>query len=335
MFMKHIALFSFIFLLFTASISAQSAKKYILLEQFSNTNCSNCANRIPQFRNNLQGFEGDYHLISFFAPTPYPSCFLYNASKAQNDVRRMFYNVLGTPTIHVNGLRVNQGTSIVPVSVLEELSEETSPIELVVSKENNGNSIDVNVNILTHGNMPVFPGGGNYVLQVIAVETLVVGGPLAHYQNHHNVFRRIITPDTGTPFIPGNPGEELSFSFSFEPESSWNADSLVVIAFVQEINSQVVINSGSNLDPVSTSVKAWEKLNFTISPNPANEFLRINTGSDLTIFDFQILDANARMLHSGRFSGEEINISALPAGQYYIAIHSGKKSGVMPFIKTN
>jgi hypothetical protein len=333
--MKHIALFSFIFLLFNLSISAQSVKKYILLEQFSNTNCSNCANRIPQFRNNLQGFEGDYHLISFFAPTPYPSCFLYNANKPQNDVRRMFYNVLGTPTIHVNGLRVNQGTSIVPVSVLEDLAAETSPVEVVVSKEENGNSMNVNVSVITHGDLPVFPGGGNYVLQVIAVETLVVGGPLAHYQNHHNVFRTMITPDAGTSFVPANPGEELAFSFSFEPESTWNADSLVIIAFVQETESQNVLNSGSNLDPVSTSVNEIETLNFSISPNPANEFLRISSGFNLTTLDFEIFDGNARILKSGRFTGEVIDISKFPAGQYYIAIRSGAKSGIMPFVKTN
>lgn len=333
--MKYIALFSFVILLFSNSISAQSAKKYILLEQFSNTNCSNCASRIPQFRNNLQGFEGDYHLISFFTPTPYPSCFLYNANKPQNDVRRMFYNILGTPTIHVNGLRVNQGTSIVPVSVLEDLAQETSPVELIVSKANNGNSIDVNVNILTHGDLPVFPGGGSYVLQVVAVEKLVVGGPLPQYQNHHNVFRTMVTPDAGTPFVPANPGEGLSYAFSFQPESSWNIDSLVIIAFVQEAITKNVLNSGSNLDPVSTSVKETKKLNFSISPNPANEFLRIKTGNNISTFDFEIFDVNASVIHSGRFSGEIINISQIPAGQYWIAIRSGTYTGVMPFIKTN
>lgn len=332
--MKQTLLFSILFLILSINTKAQSVKKYILLEQFSNTNCSNCASRIPQFRNNLQGFEADYHLISFFAPTPYPSCFLYNANKPQNDVRRMFYNVLGTPTIHVNGLRVNQGTSIVPVSLLEELSEETSPLELVVNKVNSGNSIDVNVNVITHGDLPVFPGGGNYVLQVIAVEKLVVGGPLPQYQNHHNVFRAMLTPDAGTPIVPANPGGELSYSFSFQPESTWNADSLVLIAFVQETITQNVLNSGSNLDPVISSVRETEKLNFSISPNPASEFLRINTGSDLTAFDFQILDAKAKIVQSGRFSGDVIDISKLPSGQYWIGIRSGTNTGVMPFIKT-
>ncbi len=333
--MRHIAHFSFIFLLFAGSISAQSAKKYILLEQFSNTNCSSCANRIPQFRNNLQGFENDYHLISFFTPTPYPSCFLYNANKPQNDVRRMFYNILGSPTIHVNGLRVNQGTSIVPVSVLEDLAEDTSPVEVVVSKVNNGNSVDVNVSVKTHGELPVLPGGGNYVLQVAVVETLVVGGPLSNYQNHHNVFRTMITPDGGTPFIAANEGEEVSYTFSFEPESTWNQDSLVIIAFVQETISKEILNSGSNLDPLISSVNETEKLNFSVSPNPANEFLRINAGSDVSTFDFEIYDGNARVIQSGRFSGEVIDISKIPPGQYWIGIRSGANTGVMPFIKTN
>lgn len=331
--MKFTALFSFVILLFSNSISAQSAKKYILLEQFSNTNCSTCANRIPQFRNNLQGFEGDYHLISFFAPTPYPSCFLYNANKPQNDVRRMFYNVLGTPTIHVNGLRVNQGTSIVPVSVLEELSDETSPIMVVVSKSNNGNSVDVNVNVVSNENLP--DDGSDFVLQVVVAESLVVGGPLPNYQNHHNVFRTMLTPNEGAPFMAANAGEEVSYTFSFQPETSWNADSLVIIAFVQEVNTKEVLNSGSNLDPIISSVKETEKMNFSISPNPANEFLRIKTGNNISTFDFEIFDVNASVIHSGRFSGEVINVSQIPAGQYWIAIRSGTHTGVMPFIKTN
>lgn len=329
--MRQIAIFSFLLLLLANSTSAQSAKKYILLEQFSNSFCSICANRIPQFRSNLQGFENDYHLISFFAPSPYPACIYYNANKPQNDARIGFYGVQGTPTVHVNGLRVNQGSSIVPVALLEELSDGTSPIELTVNKISNGNSFDVSVNVKSHSEL----SGGSYALHTIVVETLVVGGPLPAYQNHHNVFRTMLTPNSGAPFMAADPGEEVSYTFSFQPETTWNADSLVIIAFVQDTNTKDVLNSGSNLDPVSTAVKETDKLNFSISPNPAVDFLRINPGTFSSSFDFQIFDANARIVQSGQFTGELINVSKIPAGQYWLSIRSGSKTGVMPFVKTN
>ncbi|MBK7426668.1 MAG: Omp28-related outer membrane protein [Saprospiraceae bacterium] len=333
--MRYISLISFIVLLFANSITAQSAKKYILLEQFSNSFCSICANRIPQFRSNLQGFEDDYHLISFFAPSPYPACIYYNANKPQNDARISYYGILGTPTVHVNGIKVNQGSSIVPVAVLEELSDDTSPIGLVVSNVSNGNSFDVSVKVMSHGELPVLPGGGSYVLHAIVVETLVVGGPLPNYQNHHNVFRTMLTPNTGAPFMAANAGEEVSYNFTFQPESNWNADSLVVIAFVQEVSTKDILNSGSNLDPVNTSVKETEQFGFSISPNPAKDFLRIDPGNDSSNFDFEIFDVNARVIQSGTFSGELIDVSKLPAGQFWIGIRSGTKAGVMPFVKTN
>ncbi len=332
--MRHFTLFSFLILLSASNISAQSAKKYILLEQFSNSFCSICANRIPQFRSNLQGFENDYHLISFFAPSPYPACIYYNANKPQNDARISYYGVQGTPSVFVNGSRVNQGSSIVPVALLEEMSDDTSPIELAVSKVNNGNSVDITVNVATLGELPVLPGGGSYVLHTIVVETLVVGGPLPNYQNHHNVFRTMLTPNSGAPFLAANAGEEVSYTFSFQPEAGWNADSLVVIAFVQEVTTKNILNSGSNVDPISSSVRETEKLSFSISPNPANEFLRVNMGDIIYPVDFQIFDLNARLVQSGRISAELIDISKISSGQYWISIRSGNKSGVLPFIKT-
>lgn len=302
------------------TLSAQEVPKMILVEQFSNTRCGICANRIPQLRENMSGFSEQIQLISYFSASPYPNCELHVANRDGNNARVDYYNVLGSPVVHVNGDRVSEGSSIVPVSYFEERIAETTPLQIDVIYNDQNDQGDASVMLTYRGDITEGP----LKLHAFVIEKEVEAGTLSNYRDHHNVFRTHLTPFEGLD-LTLQPNETSTYDFSFDIVSGWDLEQIAIVAFVQNDETKEVFNAGNSDQEVSTSTSEQSpELELTLFPNPASHSLQIR--GDLSICpDAKATIYNAKgqvenHLDASAIQGADINVSHLPSGVYFLTI---------------
>ena len=75
------------------------------------------------------------------------------------------------------------------------------------------------------------------------------------------------------------------------------------------------------------------KNNFAVSPNPASDVLNIANNATSTITSIQITDMNGRTVKEVKGMVEQISISELNAGVYFLKINSNQGTGSSKIIK--
>ncbi len=75
------------------------------------------------------------------------------------------------------------------------------------------------------------------------------------------------------------------------------------------------------------------KNNFAVSPNPASDVLNIANNATSTITSIQIADMNGRTVKEVKGMVEQISISELNAGVYFLKINSNQGTGSSKIIK--
>jgi hypothetical protein len=304
---------------------AQQVPKKILVEQFSNSRCGICASRIPQLRQNMSAFTEHIQLISYFTAVPYSNCVLHQANREGVNNRVAYYNVVGSPTVHVNGQRVNSGQGLVPPSHFDERKDETSPLAIEVDAAING-EISATIRLNGHGELP----SGAKTLHVIIVERYVETTALSNYRDHFNVFRKHLTPLNGLAIDDLSNGSTVDYNFQSNIESPWNQDSLLVVAFVQVESDKSILNVGSSDDEISTSVKS-AKINRTIKvfPNPTVDQLFIDLSTiergDIQIQLVNTVGQSIRSLKVAEGAMEiQLDVRDLHSGVYFLQVnHQG------------
>ncbi len=99
-------------------------------------------------------------------------------------------------------------------------------------------------------------------------------------------------------------------------------------------NISIVLNADhkSNVKP-----KPKEVTSLVVSPNPAANQVSLQYGKRNSNFDVKIRDANGVMVYTASHfqSGQQINITKLPPGLYFITINTGKQIVTKKLIKQN
>jgi len=320
--MKKVNLLSLLLLLTHLAIGQTSAKRYIMLEHFTNSRCSICASQNPGFFNTIAGFADDVHHIAYHPPIPYNNCIFYQANTTENAARATFYSIPGTPRVLRNGQNASNANQVT-AAVLQGLVDQTSPIVVEVT-ETSGNNRLATINVRTLGDKP----SGTYRLYVAIAEREVAynapnGEPL-----HHNVFRKMLTNISGDPVTLANSGGMTSAAFTYTVENGWNANEIYALAFVQNVDTKEVLNSGTRFDPaiVSAVDDVNNAASFKIFPNPASGLTTIQFQEALT-GTISLVDVRGAALWSNRVENEQttaVDMSSYPAGVYVLRIQSDK-----------
>lgn len=297
---------------------AQEVERKVVVELFSNTNCGICANRVPSFNSALEPFDEEVILLSFFAASPYPSCPLYQASKATSDQRSQYYNLPGTPRVYLNGQGTNNSIWSNTATVIGDETGQTSALEVEA-----GIDIDAqlaSVNLIQHA---AFNPQEDLVLQVFLVEREVTAGGNPSYMEHHNVVRTQLTPANGMNFDPTS-GLNQQFNFDFEIDSKWNVAELAVVAIVQGKGSAEVYNAAQGENILSnTDDHNMKRQDFNFYPNPASDQVTIETTGEgrKTITIFNLLGSK---VFNYEFSGSSFTISVenFQRGVYLLRLES-------------
>ncbi|NUO01713.1 MAG: Omp28-related outer membrane protein [Saprospiraceae bacterium] len=328
--MKKVNLIALLLFLATSAFTQSSAKRYIMLEHFTNTRCSVCASQNPGFFNTIANFEDDVHHIAYHPPYPYNNCLLYLANPSQNSARTSFYNISGTPRVVRNGLNSTSANQVT-ATVLQGMQGQTSPIALAVT-ETTGNSRQATIQVYTLGEAPA----GNLRLFVAVAERELAYTSPNGETLHHNVFRKMLTDISGDAFTPAATGSSTTLTFDYTLENGWNAAEIYVLAFVQNVDTKEVLNSGTRFDPVLTATdEAALGTNFKIFPNPASGLVQIQfqeaVSGNLSLLDLNGVVHFSRPLENTTFTA--IDLEARPPGVYVLRVQSEQGTKVKQIIR--
>lgn len=303
--------------------------KYVLIEHFTNTRCSTCASRNPAFFDVIHApeNEGKIHHIAIHPPYPYTQCAFYQHNTNDNLSRTEFYGVLGTPRAYVRGSRNAEGSQLLSQGRLDTFWGETSPIEVIVSETDNTTNgsriVEVKIN-----NYEAIEASEDLKLYVALVEKEVNYNAPNGEDEHFNVFRKMLPDFNGTDFNPDGAGSSKVFYFNYELNSEWNASEIYPIAFVQNVGTKEVINSGSPFDPIFTDIEesVLDK-NINLYPNPASDFIHLELNEQgLNIDEVAIYNNSGALLQSfeGGSANLKIDVRNYPTGIYFVKLKSGE-----------
>ncbi len=224
---------------------AQTAKRYITLEHFTNTRCSNCAAGNPTLFSTLDNNPGEVHHLSIHSRVPYTACVFYQHNTTGNDFRRDLYNITGTPSTLTNGTVKGVGASnLLPQTRIDTLKDRTSPLRIKVSQSMSGGNLNVTVSVRSFRAM----SNPNLLLFVAIAEREVAysapnGEPL-----HHNVFRKMLPGDGGAAFSPAAVGQAVVQTFSAALHPDWDTNQVYAYVFIQDTATLEIVNSGTPFD---------------------------------------------------------------------------------------
>lgn len=297
----------------------------MVIEQFSNTRCGICANRIPPFWNTVQSFGDDVILLSFYASSPYSSCPLYQAAKETNDQRVGWYSIPGTPSVRINGEAAPTNLWQNASSILNSHTGGTSAVELNSTLTKNSTDFAAEVTYNFHGQINA---SEDPVLHVFVIERSVTAGSLSGYTQHHNVVRARLTEPEGFS-LDSHAGSEGGWSHTFEAQPAWDADDLAIVAFVQSQTTAEIHNSSvadaeitSNVDRNSES----SRTEFRMFPNPATDKLTVesNQPGRKTVSVINLLGS---VVYTRTFTGHSHSIptEGFARGMYLVRLESAEK----------
>lgn len=329
---KHFLLF---ILFFTATaVQAQTfAKKYVLIEHFTNSKCGICASKNPAFYNLINQYPDDIHHISIHPNFPYPSCALHQANPSENTARTSFYGVFGTPSVVLNGELQPITSTLLTQTTLQGYLGGTSPLWLQVTESGSGSARTATVKAHSLSNVP----SGNYKIYAAVVEKTVNHAGGNGETVHHDVFRDMISDINGDNFTPAAAGQSVELDFDFNIAANWNANEIYILAWVQNVTTKEVLNSGTRFDPPAVSgTNEAAVQTIRIQPNPVSEIAIAQIGDDIAI-QTEVFASNGQRI-ALTFDNKEAGTVSIPAaslarGIYYVKITGEKGVYVAKMVK--
>lgn len=299
---------------------SQSVKKYLTLHHFTNTRCGICGSQNPAFFDKIGNYENDIHHISIHPPVPYDNCELYLDNPTQNATIASFYSIFGTPRVAFNGLSPSS-VSGVTTDDIEEAITATSDIAIAVEESTDLNRT-VNVSVHTFGEHPT----GNLKIFVAIVEKEVFYDAPNGETVHHNVFREMISNVNGDAFVAAETGGSVDLEYTYSINSDWVADEIYVMAWVQDLNTSEILNSGTRFDETISSINVLpEGAVFDIVPNPSDgQFFLTIDQLDLSSNTALIYNTLGQVVREINIisQSQQLDLSALQSGTYILKISS-------------
>ncbi|MBK9453828.1 MAG: T9SS type A sorting domain-containing protein [Bacteroidetes bacterium] len=320
-------------LLAIQGMKAQVPKK-VLVEHFSNTNCSICANRNPAFYANYNMQSNALHL-AIHPSAPYPNCLLSQQSSPQNDARTNHYGIYGgTPRLVINGTVISTGANYGASSIFTPFVGQTSPASIRIVQEKFGmDSIVALISVKTEAVHTL----GNLVLFVALSEDTVNytggNGETAHF----DVFRKALTDATGTPFtLPATVGDSMVFRVSSAADPIWDFSRIYTMAVVQEAGNKVLVQAAAAApgENGSTTGVTSGLGQIEVYPNPTENLVHVRlpnaSSCEITILN-HLGQTVARQKHATQ--SFDINLSTLPSAKYWLQVRTPNGSLTKPIVK--
>jgi hypothetical protein len=319
-------------LLFAGILQAQE-ERIVLVEIFTNSHCPLCPPAHNVIENYLTGPNGDkisyifYHMIY-----PYSDDSLYWQSMESSDARDNFYNpVHATPQGWFDGVLQSSWSGW--SASLDNLVANESPLVIDLSGTRNSSQFNINAQLMRTGDIP----DNDLVIHFVVVEDLFFDGRNT-ISNHKQVMRKMLPSPSGKSFSI-NLNETISIVQSIDIESTWAADSLGIVVFVQSAGSKnvyqsetikysdLVVSNDDNLNQIPEEFILEQNYPNPFNPSSTIKF-SIPTSEFVTLKVFDILGNEvAALVNENKLSGTyEVLFSAarLSSGVYFYQLKTGE-----------
>lgn len=308
-----------------AESQAQQVPKKILIEHFTNTHCSICANRNPGFYSNLRNFPEVIH-IAYHPSSPYPACILNQHNKSENDSRTNYYGIYGgTPRLVILGNVIFSSDNYSDPQLFISRQNQLSPFDLDVSITQNINQINLNLKVFQKENT-----NSAYTLFAAIVEdTIFLSAPNGE-QEHYDVFRKSFWGNNDMNLTIGS-GDSMAATYSISRHHEWKKVSVIVM--IQDSVKKIIQTERSNSIslPTGEDPEKTEK-EFQIYPVPSSNSLNFTASLSGS---YTITDARGVLYQTAElsFNTKSINISDLRSGFYILNINSPSGKLCRKFVK--
>lgn len=312
---------SFTLLLMVISINLwaqQDAPKMILVEHFTNTLCSTCAARNPDFNSTLSNYSDQVIRLTYHPTSPFPSCIFAQHNTSGNNNRTNFYNIFGgTPRVVVNGNVINASNPLLNDGRVNTESNETSPFSISITQEIRNDSALFEVNI---EKVNTFSDIADYNLYVALIEETINYEAPNGENTHRNVFR-IFLDETNNIILPLEIGDVFSFSYETIIDQEWNENEISAVAFLQNTNTNEILQSGkSEKSGNAVSISEEKSIAQLIYPNPAKNFVHFNN-ENLQFNRIEIYNIIGSLIYQSSIENTQkssIDISNFQSGNYIV-----------------
>lgn len=308
--MKKTLLLSF--LLFSIVSLAQVPKK-VLVEHFTNTYCSTCANRNPGLYGNLANFPDLMH-VAYHPSSPYPQCPLNQYNKQGNDNRANHYGAYGsTPRIVVNGVVIPAQTNYASSQFIDDVKDEMSNYSLELSWSQNGpnDSIRIDVKITLEGNS----GSANGKIFLGLFQDTVYMTNQNGEKNPPHVYRGG-PQGVATTLLPTSAGNSITYTRMLAPLQNLDGASLYAVAILyDEMDNYQQAERSASHTTLPTKVQTIDDSSLLIFPNPTNGTLYHSANKDIQV---RILDLSGKTHFAGTWKQSAALELHLKPGVYLI-----------------
>ncbi len=288
------------------SIATETVSRKPLFEVFTSSTCAPCAGANENIDEVLANNTGNYSLVKYQVYWPGQGDPYYIVD---DSIRAKYYNVGGVPDFYSNGIK-GSGYSF-SQALFNAATDEGAFVNMEMIYSFNGTNVNVELNITPTINIL------DASVHIAIVEKTTYNNVGSNGETEfHNVLMKM---------LPGPEGNQLSLETGTQVSITESAnlsdtfieefDDLQVVAWVQDNETHYVLQSESS-DLVVGIESAVDK-NFRIFPNPADNFLFINSTS---VGIVKIHDVNGKLIKELNFNHgcTTINISDLQKGVYFL-----------------
>jgi hypothetical protein len=289
---KFFFFFVFAFAL-TVNTSFADTPRKILIEEATNTSCGPCAAQNPSFQQFIVNNFSDVIPLVYHAWWPGSNDPMYLENTAMNTTRIKYYGIdqIGVPNVRVNGKIAPKtgnwydgaaGDIDALTAEVNKYKGTTSPITITVAENRSGSQSTVNVTINTIQSLV-----GKKLR--VAVAEYYISYPTPPGTNGEKEFfwvARTMLPDANGTTLDLQAGQTKTYTFNYSIKSSWKAQQIYVIAFVQDDQTKEVLQAAQNLKVAKVNITADNpfitiprkgEVQYTFAvTNPGNELLRVN-----------------------------------------------------------
>ena len=224
------------------------ARRFVLIEHFTQASCSPCAAQNPILQAVLDVNRGSVHHIAYH--TSWPGVDPMNAYNPTEVAARVtYYGVNAVPDCLMEGDIYHGGPSGITQNMLNDVSTDPAPIRVAVSETSNGVARTVQVKVFTLAIVP----SANYKIRVAVCEKWkhYTSAPGSNGEKDFpDVFRKALPNSAGDVYAPAAIGDSVIFTYTYNLDlSTWDTTQIYSTAYIQNETTKEIINSGTSISP--------------------------------------------------------------------------------------
>ncbi|MGQ9818685.1 MAG: choice-of-anchor D domain-containing protein [Candidatus Kapaibacteriales bacterium] len=280
---------------FQYSIAFADSPRKVLVEEATNTSCGPCASQNPAFQ---QWVKNNFDIVIpviYHAWWPGPNDPFYLEDPAMNRGRIQYYGIdqEGVPSVRVNGKKATPSTGWYAgaagdinalTNELNTYRNTNSPITLVVAEQRTGAQSNVSVTVQSTQALT------GKKLRVAVLEYFIAYDQPPGTNGEKEFFwvARKMLPDYSGTTINISAGSEQTFNFTYTIKTTWKANNIYIVAWVQDDQTKEVLQAAQNLKVTkiqasTDNIYLTIPRNTQISPtfqitNPNSELVRVSVG---------------------------------------------------------